>query len=97
MRRLNPKLSKPVMQVTLSLPPGEHLSKDKWMEMTHECAKDMGFENNQFIAIYHKDTSHDHLNIVANRVGFDMRTVSDSKSYKNRLSGKFLKFAHSYF
>lgn len=81
-RWLNPKLSKPVMHVTLSLAPGEHLTKDKWMEVAGQCAKEMGFENNQYIAIQHKDTGHEHLHIVANRVGFEKQTVSDSNSYK---------------
>ena len=81
-RQLNQKLSKPVMHITLSLAPGENLSKDKLMEMSQACAKDMGFENNQYIAILHRDTNHQHLHIVANRVGFDKRTVSDSNSYK---------------
>ena len=81
-RHLNPKLSKPVMHITLSLAPGENLSKDKLMEMSQACAKDMGFENNQYVAILHRDTNHQHLHIVANRVGFDKRTVSDSNSYR---------------
>lgn len=81
-RWLNPKLSKPVMHITLSLAPGEQLAKDKWMEVAEQCAKDMGFENNQYIAIQHKDTGHEHLHIVANRVGFEKQTVSDSNSYK---------------
>jgi hypothetical protein len=81
-RWLNPKLSKPVMHITLSLAPGEHLGKDKWMEVAEQCAKDMGFENNQYVAIQHLDTGHEHLHIVANRVGFEKQTVSDSNSYK---------------
>jgi asparagine synthetase B (glutamine-hydrolysing) len=81
-RWLNPKLSKPVMHITLSLAPGEHLTKDKWMEVAEQCAKDMGFENNQYVAIQHKDTGHEHLHIVANRVGFEKQTVSDSNSYR---------------
>jgi hypothetical protein len=81
-RRLNPNLAKPVLHVTLSLSPGESLPKGKLMELGEDCAKDMGFENNQYIAIYHKDTSHQHLHIVANRVGFDRKTVSDSRSYE---------------
>ena len=81
-RWLNPKLSKPVMHITLSLAPGEHLTKDKWMEVAEQCAKDMGFENNQYVAIQHKDSGHEHLHIVANRVGFEKHTVSDSNSYK---------------
>lgn len=45
-RQLNPKLSKPVLHITLSLSPEDKLSKDKFMEMCEHCAKEMGFENN---------------------------------------------------
>ena len=81
-RKLNPNLASPVLHVTLSLSPGENLPKDKLMEMCEDCAKEMGFQKNQYIAIYHKDTNHQHLHIVANRVGFDRKTVSDSRSYE---------------
>ncbi len=74
-RQLNPKLSKPVLHITLSLVSGEELPKDKLAEICQDCAKDLGFENNQYVAIHHKDTSHQHLHIVANRIGFDKRTV----------------------
>ncbi len=79
---LNPKLSKPVFHIALSLAPEDHLRKDKLMEMCEQCAKEMGFENNQYIAVYHRDTNHQHLHIIANRIGFDKRTVSDSNSYQ---------------
>jgi len=81
-RKSNPKLSKPVMHITLSMAPGENLSKDKLMEMVQHCAMDMGFTNNQYLAVYHNDTNHQHLHIVANRVGYDKLTVSDSNSYQ---------------
>ncbi len=79
---LNPKLSKPVFHIALSLAPEDQLRKDKLMEMCEHCAKEMGFENNQYIAVYHRDTNHQHLHIIANRIGFDKRTVSDSNSYQ---------------
>jgi hypothetical protein len=81
-RQLNTKLSKPVLHITLSLAPGENLGKGKLMEMCEHCAKDFGFENNQYVAISHNDTKHQHLHIIANRIGFDTRTVSDSNNYK---------------
>jgi len=81
-RLLNQKVTKPVLHITLSLAPGEGLGKDKLMEIVEGCAKDLGFQNNQYIAVSHKDTGHQHLHIVANRIGFDGRTVSDSNSYK---------------
>lgn len=81
-RNLNPKLGKPVLHITLSLSPGEQLAKDKLIEMCQDCARDMGFENNQYVAIVHNDTKHQHLHIVANRIGFDKRTVSDGQNYQ---------------
>jgi hypothetical protein len=81
-RLLNQKVTKPVLHVTLSLAPGEQLGKDKLMEIIEGCAKDMGFENNQYIAVVHRDTSNQHIHIVANRIGFDGHTVSDGNSYK---------------
>jgi hypothetical protein len=81
-RELNPKLSKPVMHITLSFPKDDYLSKEKLISICADCAKKMGFENNQFIAATHNDTDHQHLHIAASRIGFDKRTVSDSNSYK---------------
>ena len=81
-RQLNPRLSKPVLHITLSLAPGEQLHREKLIEMCQDCATDMGFENNQYVAIHHNDTSHQHLHIVANRIGFDKRTVGDSYNFQ---------------
>lgn len=85
-RQQNSKLAKPVLHITLSLAWGEQLSKDKLMQLCQDCAKDMGIENNQYVAIHHKDTSHQHLHIVANRIGFDKRTVSDSNNFQKMAS-----------
>lgn len=42
----------------------------------------MGFEKNQYIAVEHIDTNHQHVHIVANRVGFEGGVVSDSNNYR---------------
>src|SRR3954469_1390950 len=65
-RQLNLKLSKPVLHITLSLDPTDRLTKDKLMEMSEHCAKEMGFDNNQYLAVTHRDTNHQHLHIIAN-------------------------------
>ncbi len=85
-RHLNPKLSKPVLHITLSLAPGEKLEKGTLCKMIEDCAKSFGFESNQFIGVSHFDTSHQHLHIIANRIGFDKKTLSDSNNYKNMAS-----------
>lgn len=81
-RNLNLKLSKPVMHVTLSLVPGEFLGKGKLRNLVEDCARELGFENNQYLAVQHSDTQHQHLHVIINRVGFDCRTLSDSNNYK---------------
>jgi Relaxase/Mobilisation nuclease domain len=81
-RQLNPRLSKPVLHITLSLAPGEKLPANTLAEIAQNCANEMGFSQNQFVAVLHKDTSHQHLHIVVNRIGFDGKTLSDSNNYK---------------
>ena len=81
-RRLNAKQSKPVMHITLSLAPGERLSKQQLTEISNHCAEDLGFDKNQFIAVEHNDTEHQHFHIVVNRINFEGKTLSDSNSYK---------------
>jgi len=86
LRQLNPKLTKPVLHISLSWAPGEKLTKENLHHVLDQAARDMGYENNQWIAVAHHDSGHPHLHIVVNRVGFDGRTVSDSNNYK-RIAG----------
>lgn len=81
-RSLRPQLSKPVMHITLSLSVDDHFTKDTLAKIGQDFASEFGFENNQYLSIYHKDTQHPHLHIIVNRVGFDGKTISDSNSYR---------------
>jgi len=80
-RTLRPNLSKPVMHISLSLDPEDLFTTEKLRQIGQDLAHEFGFEKNQYLTIYHKDTEHPHLHIVVNRVGFDGRCVSDSNSY----------------
>lgn len=82
LRQHNLKLSKPVLHITLSLSPGEHLPQNTLAAIAQDFAMHFGFSNNQFIAVKHIDRNHQHLHIVANRISFDGRTLNDSNSYK---------------
>lgn len=81
-QKLNPKLAKPVMHITLSFSIGENIIREALLSMIEDCAKDLGFRSNQYIAISHNDTAHQHIHIVANRIGFDGKTVKDSNNYQ---------------
>jgi hypothetical protein len=81
-RRLKPRLTKPVLHITLSMAPGERIERRDLLTLVESCAKHMGFDQNQYVAVEHSDTKHQHLHIVANRVGYERRVVSDSNSYQ---------------
>lgn len=81
-RRLNQNLSKPVQHITISLAKGEQLHNARLVAIAEDCAKDIGFEKNQYIVIAHHDTGHQHIHIVANRVSFDGKTVKDNHNFR---------------
>jgi hypothetical protein len=81
-RYLNPKLSKPVLHASLSFAYSDQLTGQDKVDIVRQMAKDFGFENNQYVVIEHGDRQHKHLHVVANRVGYDAKTVSDSNNYK---------------
>lgn len=72
---------KPVFHATLSLPKDEFLTKKQWSQAVKYYMFGLGFSNsNKFIAVLHKNTMHQHVHIVANRIKFkkDFKLVCDS-------------------
>lgn len=82
--KLNPKVSKPVFHISISFAHSDsgRLDQQDKADMAEKLANEFGFHNNQYVVITHQDTGHEHLHIVANRIGYDGRTASDSNSYK---------------
>ena len=81
-RQLNPRVSRSVYHVSLSLPHTEHLENDTWHEIAQKYLQAMGFDMNQYVVVRHSDRDHDHAHIVASRVRLDGTTVSDSWDYR---------------
>jgi hypothetical protein len=81
-RYLNPKQSRPVLHASLSFAHGDQLSNQDKIDIAQKLAKDLGFANNQYVVVEHHDKKHQHLHVVANRVGFEGKTVSDSNNYQ---------------
>lgn len=72
---------KPVFHAMLSLRPGEHLTAEQWAQAVQAYMQDLGFtDDNKYVAVMHRDTDHEHVHIVANRIHLDedFRLVSDS-------------------
>lgn len=83
-RVLRPKLSKAVCHVSISLSPEEHLNDEQWRHVAQTWLEEMGFSNSQYIVSRHTDAAHDHIHILANRVTFDGKVVSDAHDYKRQ-------------
>lgn len=81
-RYLNPKQNYPVLHASLSFAHGDQLSNQDKVDIAQKLAKDLGFANNQYVVVEHHDKKHQHLHVIANRVGFDAKTVSDSNNYQ---------------
>jgi hypothetical protein len=69
--RLNQNVKEPIFHISLSLHEKERITKSRWIEISRDCAREMGFDQNQFVTILHKDKPYQHIHIVANRIGFD--------------------------
>ena len=80
-RDLRPTLGKAVLHVSLTAAPGEQLSDDQWREIGQRYLAGMGFSEHQYVLTRHTDTEHDHIHLVANRIGYDGQVVSDSHDY----------------
>jgi hypothetical protein len=82
--KLNPNLAKPVFHASLSFAhaDGQLLNKQQKADIAIAMAEKFAFDKNQFVVITHADTTHEHIHIVANRVGYDGKTASDSNNYK---------------
>jgi hypothetical protein len=82
--RLNPKVGNSVFHCSLSLAPADsgRLDQQDKADLAAKLAQTFGIQNNQYVVIAHRDTKHEHLHIVANRIGYDGKTASDSNSYK---------------
>ena len=81
-RRLNDRAEKPVLHISLRLADGENLRKDQWMEAASLCSQKLGFADHQYLAVLHKDSKGQHIHIVANRVGFDGKLLSDAHDFR---------------
>jgi len=83
LRRLNPKLTKAVAHLMLSPAPGDPaLTDEQWQAIAQHYIGAMGFANAPWIAVVHQDTDHQHMHLMACRIGFDGKTISDANDFR---------------
>lgn len=71
LEQVRPDIEKPTWHASLSLPPGEHLDAERWRQVCDDFMAGMGLETHLWVAVRHQDCAHDHVHIVASRIGFD--------------------------
>ena len=83
LRRLNPKLNKAVAHLMLSPAPDDpQLTDAQWHDIAQHYIGAMGFANAPWVAVVHQDTDHQHMHLMACRIGFDGKTISDANDFR---------------
>jgi len=85
-RQLRPSLKIVVFHASLSVDRTQKLedsekNDQRWLAIAANYMKAMGFDHNQYTVVKHSDTDHDHVHIVASRIGLDGSVVDDSWDY----------------
>jgi len=74
-RKANPELGKAVWHTSISFAPEDEVTDELMMSVAEDYAKKFKLE--QYAVIRHNDAGHAHFHIIANRVGYDGKTISD--------------------
>jgi hypothetical protein len=80
LRRQRPSLKRAVAHMFLRPAPGEFLSEPQWRTIASYYLAGMGFSDSPHV-LYLDEQPHPHLHIVASRITYSGRVVSDSNDY----------------
>jgi hypothetical protein len=76
---------KPVQHLSISLPPGEHLSREQWEGVVDITLRDLGLSGHQALVVAHRDKAHEHIHIMVNRVHPETQLAWDRWQDRPRL------------
>jgi len=78
----NPRVQKPVYHLSLSAAPGEQFSRQQWERMADRVLRDVGLHQHQALLVAHRDTTHQHIHLMINRVHPEtLKAWSNSHDY----------------
>ena len=82
-RLQNPKIQTAVWHTSISFAYEDKVNNKLMRKIAKEYVNRIGLKDHQYLVVRHNDSRHQHLHIVANRVGYDGSVTSD-KWCKNR-------------
>ncbi|WP_126245890.1 relaxase/mobilization nuclease domain-containing protein [Chitinophaga rhizosphaerae] len=71
-------ISRPCFHAVLSFPPGEKVTDELMVDLAGKYLDGIGMVGTQFAVVRHADTEHPHVHIIANRVNFQGKAITDS-------------------
>jgi hypothetical protein len=81
---MNDRVEKPVYHLVVSLADGESLSRERWDHVADRVLTRLGLENHQALLVLHKDTEHEHIHVMVNRVDLDGRVWKGWRDWVGR-------------
>ena len=73
----------PSVHTSISFAYEDNVSNELMREIAREYVNRIGLKGHQYLVVKHNDSKHQHLHIVANRVGYD-GSITSHKWCKNR-------------
>ena len=77
--------------IQISLPPGESLNDEKFVEVSADYLSQMGFNETPTLIYRHNDKKHEHLHIIASAVNFDGEYNTQLNGFYKRESQKITR------
>ncbi|WP_422358588.1 relaxase/mobilization nuclease domain-containing protein [Reichenbachiella sp.] len=86
-RSQKPGLKSPVWHTPISFAHSDKVDDQLMIRIAKDYLTEMNLQDNQYLIVKHKDTKHEHMHIVINRIGFAGDVARDWKCrYKTKLA-----------
>lgn len=95
-RGKNQRVQKPVLHLSLSLHPSEHLHDREWVGLVRKMMAGLGYDNNMYVIVRHTDEPQDHVHVIASRIRSDTYKTVPTYQEKWRASAVAAQLEQEY-